>query len=62
MEINPCPKCGRMPKTETHDGLLVTKPEIRCDSCGLSTKRCLSVMGAVRKWNEMTNNFPVRGE
>jgi transcription elongation factor Elf1 len=54
MQINRCPKCGKEPKMIAHPGILVARMEIRCDSCGLSTKQCISVTEAVAKWNEMT--------
>lgn len=54
MQIKRCPKCGREPRMIARPGILVAKIEIRCDSCGLSTKRCLSVTQAVERWNELT--------
>lgn len=57
MQINPCPKCGRLPNVILYRNEEYYNQfdfEIICYLCGQSTGRCASEDEAVTKWNELT--------
>ena len=57
MQINRCPKCGRLPNEILYrNGEYYNQVdfEIICYLCGRRTGRCASEEQAIANWNELT--------
>jgi transcription elongation factor Elf1 len=54
MQINRCPKCGRMPEVIRTVRFTLIDYEVKCHDCRLYIERCDTPKQAIAKWNEMT--------